>query len=84
MNRNFEDTQYYLKRAGEAAKRGVKEELEPLRKRLETVRGAEEEPEPGRLEEIRADLKDVQQKAEGEAKAAIGDARGKLGAYRAN
>lgn len=84
MNRNFEDTQYYLKRAGKAAKRGVKEELEPIRERFQNVAGGEDEPEPGRLDEIRADLKEVQEKAEGEAKEAIGEARGKIKAYRSS
>ncbi len=78
MNKHFEDTQYYLKRAGETAKRGVSEELEPVRERFESVVGEEEEPEPGRVEKVRADLKELQVKAEGEAKESIAEARGKL------
>jgi len=82
MNKHFEDTRYYLKRAGETAKRGIAEELEPVQERVKKVTGGEEEPEPGRLDEIRADLKDIQERAEGEAEKAIGEARGKLKAYR--
>ncbi|QCC49764.1 DUF7553 family protein [Halapricum salinum] len=82
MNKHFEDTRYYLKRAGETAKRGVSEELEPIRDRFQSVTGGEEEPEPSRLDEIKADLKGVQEKAEGEAKEAIGEARGKIQQYR--
>jgi hypothetical protein len=82
MNKHFEDTRYYLKRAGETAKRGIQEELEPIEARLQELTGGEEEPEPGRLEAIRADLADLQERAEGEAKQAIGSARERLEAVR--
>jgi len=82
MNKHFEDTRYYLKRAGETAKRGVTEELEPIRERFQGMTGGEDEPEPSRLDEIKDDLKGVQEKAEGEAKEAIGEARGKIEQYR--
>jgi Skp family chaperone for outer membrane proteins len=78
MNKHFEDTGYYLKRAVQEAKRGVSEELEPLQKRVDELLGGEEEPEQSRVDEIRADLKVVQEKAEGEAKEAIADARERL------
>jgi len=83
MNKHFEDARYYLKRAGETAKKGVEEELEPVRERFTELTGEDEpEPEPGRLEKIRADLKEVQANAEGEAKEAIEDAREKIDDYR--
>lgn len=82
MNKHFEDTRYYLKRAGETAKRGVAEELEPVQDRFKEMTGSDEEPEPSRLEEVRSDLKGIQEKAEGEAKEAIGDAREKIETYR--
>ena len=82
MNRHFEDTRYYVKRAGETAKKGISEELEPVEKRVKKLAGKEEEPEPGRLEELRADLKELQGRAEGEAKDAIGSAREKLETVR--
>ncbi|WP_336002437.1 DUF7553 family protein [Halorientalis halophila] len=82
MNKHFEDAGYYLKRAGETAKRGVVEELEPVQRRVEKLTGGEDEPEPGRLEEVRADLKEIQGRAEGEAKEAIAKARERIDSYR--
>jgi molecular chaperone GrpE (heat shock protein) len=79
MNKHFEDTRYYLKRAGETAKEGIGEELEPLQERFESLTGGEEEPEPTRVEKLLADLEGLQERAEGEAKEAIGKAREKLG-----
>ena len=78
MNKHFEDTRYYLKRAGETAKQGVSEELEPLRERFEAITGEEEEPEPSRVEQLRSDLESLQERAEGEAKDAIRKARDRL------
>lgn len=82
MNKHFEDTRYYIKRAGETAKRGVSEELEPIEKRVKKLTGKEEEPEPSRLDEVRDDLKELQGRAEGEAKEAIKNAREKLQTVR--
>jgi hypothetical protein len=82
MNKHFEDTRYYLKRAGETAKRGVAEELEPVRARFQEMTGGEDEPEQSRLEGVKADLKDLQERAEGEAKGAIENAREQLEEYR--
>ena len=79
MNKHFEDTRYYLKRAGETAKKGISEELEPLQDRVAELTGEEEEPAAGRLDEVKADLKELQGRAEGEAEKAIGDARERLG-----
>lgn len=79
MNKHFEDTRYYLKRAGETAKKGISEEIEPLQERVQELRGEEEEPEPGRVEKLREDLKELGERAEGEAKEAIEKAREKLG-----
>lgn len=82
MNKHFEDTRYYVKRAGETAKKGLSEELEPVEQRVKKLAGKEDEPEPTRLEELRADLKDLQNRAEGEAKEAIGSARERLQTVR--
>ena len=82
MNKHFEDTRYYLKRAGETAKKGISEELEPVRERVDDLTGEEEEPEPGRVERLREDLSDIQQRAEGEAKEAIGEAHERLESIR--
>lgn len=82
MNKHFEDTRYYLRRAGETAKKGVKEELEPIEDRFRDLTGRDEDPEPNRLDKIRDDLKDLEEKAEGEAREAIQDARTRLREYR--
>ncbi len=83
MNKHFEDAKYYLKRAGETAKAGLSEELEPIRERLnDLIDREEEEPEPGRFDEIREDLKELQEKAEGETREAIADARERIDNYR--
>jgi predicted nucleic acid-binding Zn-ribbon protein len=81
MNKHFEDTKYYVKRAGETAKEGISEELEPIQERVQALRG-EEEPEPSRVEELQADLADLRDRAEGEAKEAIETAREKLDQVR--
>ena len=82
MNKHFEDAQYYLKRATETAAKGVREELEPIETRFREMAGAEEEPEPSRLEAIRDDLEALQERAEGEAREAIAQARERLQTYR--
>jgi hypothetical protein len=82
MNKHFEDARYYVKRAGEHAAEGVKEELEPVEQRIRALTGREEEPEPSRLERVREQLRDLERRAEGEAEAAIGQARERLGAAR--
>jgi len=82
MNKHFEDARYYLKRAGETAKKGVEEELEPIQERFREVTGNEDEPEPSRLDSIKADLTELQKSAEGEAKEAIADARERIDTYR--
>jgi hypothetical protein len=83
MNKHFEDTRYYLTRAAETATRGVAKELEPVRERVREITGEEEEEiETSRVDELRGDLEELERKAEGEAKAAISDAREKLKAYR--
>lgn len=82
MNKHFEDTRYYLKRAVETASKGVREELEPIEAKVRELTGREEEPEPGRFDKIRTELEELEQRAEGEAKAAIADARERLKEYR--
>lgn len=83
MNKHFEDAKYYLKRAGETAKAGVTEEIEPVRERVtDLIEREEEEAVPGRFDEVREDLKELQQKAEGETREAIEDARARIDTYR--
>ncbi len=83
MNKHFEDAKYYMKRAGETAKAGVSEELEPVRERVNTlIDREEEEPEPGRFDQVREELKELQEKAEGETREAIENARERIDNYR--
>ncbi|SNR54460.1 DUF7553 family protein [Halorubrum vacuolatum] len=84
MSKHFEDAKYYLGRAAEHAKAGVKEELEPLETRVRDLIGQEEEEEPesSRLEKLQADLKALEERAEGEAREAVAAAREKVEAYR--
>ncbi|MFT4946016.1 MAG: chaperonin cofactor prefoldin [Natronomonas sp.] len=82
MNKHFEDTKYYVKRAGETAKKGLAEELEPLQERIQDLRDEEEDPELGRVKKLREDLKELQGRAEGEAKEALGEARERLDKVR--
>jgi len=82
MNRHFEDTKYYVKRAGKTAKQGVSEELGPIQERLQAFTSGEEEPEPTRVEQVREDLATLGERAEGEAKEALETAREKLGRVR--
>ncbi|WP_049982994.1 hypothetical protein [Halorubrum sp. BV1] len=85
MSKHFEDARYYLGRAAEHAKEGVKEELEPVEARVKELVGREEdepEPEPSRLDRIQADLKELEERAEGEARDAVASARTRVKEYR--
>ncbi|MFC7154512.1 hypothetical protein ACFQPA_03465 [Halomarina halobia] len=82
MNRHFEDAQYYLKRAGATAKKGVAREIEGVQARLQDLLGGDEEPEQSRIDQLRAELKELQESAEGEAKEAIAEARLRLDRVR--
>ena len=85
MNKHFEDARYYLKRAGETAKAGVAEELDPIQERVKELTNREEEadePEPGRFDAVRQELKELSEKAEGETREAIDKARAKIDEYR--
>ncbi|QZY00243.1 DUF7553 family protein [Halobaculum rubrum] len=82
MSKHFEDARYYLGRAADHAKEGVKEELEPVEERVREIVGREREPEPSRLDRLEADLTDLSRKAEGEAKEAVQQARETVDEYR--
>lgn len=79
MNKHFEDSRYYLRRATETATKGLREEIETVEARIQKLTGRETETEPDRVEEIRAELERLQGLAEGEAREAIGKARERLG-----
>ncbi|WP_435193772.1 DUF7553 family protein [Natronomonas sp. EA1] len=83
MNKHFEDTRYYLKRAGQTAKAGMAEEVHGLEAKFGELTRRDDEPEEGRMDQFRAELEELYGKAEGEAKEALGKARAKLDEYRA-
>ncbi|MGM0447723.1 MAG: DUF7553 family protein [Methanobacteriota archaeon] len=85
MSKHFEDARYYLGRAAEHAKAGVVEELEPVEARVKELVGPEDEepePEPSRLDKLQADLKELEERAEGEAREAVASARKRVAEYR--
>ncbi|WP_144796677.1 DUF7553 family protein [Halorubrum depositum] len=82
MSKHFEDARYYLGRAAEHAKAGVKEEIEPVEARVKELVGTEEEPEPSRLDRLQDDLKKLEERAEGEVREAVASARARVKEYR--
>jgi hypothetical protein len=82
MNKHFEDARYYLGRAAEHAAEGLREELGPAEDRVRELIGAEREPDPGRVEKIQSELRDLEQRAQGKSKDAIASARKQLAKYR--
>lgn len=82
MNRHFKDTVYYLRRAGEHARIGIREELEPVEARIRAAIGREQEPEQGRVETIRSRVIEGAYQAKEEARAILADARARIRSAR--
>lgn len=86
MNRHFNDARYYAQRAAESAFEGLQEELDPYveeaRARYYDYRGIEPPEEPTRIEQLQAELDELESRAEGEAREAIETARQRLGTIR--
>jgi hypothetical protein len=85
MSKHFEDARYYLGRAVEHAKAGVREELAPVEARVKEAVGIEAEaeaPEPSRLDRLQAEVKTLEERAEGEAREAVASARARVKEYR--
>lgn len=82
MNKHFEDARYYLKRAVEHAKLGVRETVESVERSVRVRTGREENPEPGRVETVLAGVRELEEKAEGNARDRIARARGTLAGNR--
>ena len=61
MNKHFEDTRYYLKRAAQTTRAGLGEELEPLRSRVSALRGRDEEVEPSRVDWVRQEFDELRE-----------------------
>lgn len=81
MNRHFTDARYYQRRALEHFAKGVAEELSPVEERVRELTGREAEPVPTRVEAVRAELGRLEERAEGEAREAIREARDQLRSY---
>ncbi|WP_436923382.1 DUF7553 family protein [Halosimplex amylolyticum] len=75
MNRHFEDTLYYLKRAVETARKGVTEEVAPAEEKVRELTGREKAPEQGRFEAAR-------ERVEREVRHVLDEVRATIGSYR--
>ncbi len=82
MNKHFEDSAYYLKRAATHAKLGVTEQFRSVEGRVRRRLGREPEPEPGRVESIVADVRSAERRAERGARDSLAGARQRLGGLR--
>lgn len=82
MNKHFEDTRYYLRRAAETAAKGLSEEIEVVEGRFRELTGRDADVEPSRIEEIRGELEQLQERAEGEVREAISRAWERLAGGR--
>ncbi|WP_440764552.1 DUF7553 family protein [Natronorubrum sp. DTA7] len=80
MNKHFDDSRYYLSRAGEHAKLGLSEAVEPYAARVRDLIGreSEPEPEPSRLEAVRDGVVGLERNAAGQAREVVGSARATL------
>ena len=63
MNGHFQDTRYYLERAGQTTRAGLGEELESVRSRVASLRGEDADEEPGRLDDVRHRVRELQVRA---------------------
>lgn len=78
MNKHFADTRYYLKRAGQTTKAGVAEELKPVETRVRELTRREDDPDPRRIDVVRADVAAFGAKAESKARTAVRTGREKV------
>lgn len=78
--RATDDTRYYVLKAGKTATKGVATELEPLGERVRRVAGEDEEG--SRFEGLQSDLREFQDRAEGEAREVVTDVRERLQTLR--
>lgn len=84
MNKHFEDAWYYLRRAGEHLSVGIREEAEPVERRVRKLLGREEEPEmpaSGR-ERLKAELRRTPRRVEVGKQKAVRRAQTGIRRYR--
>ena len=77
MNKHFQDAWYYGKRAGKHLSRGLRQELDPVERRVRATLGREKE-DPSRVERLRAELKEREYEVERRARRAMRRARGRV------
>lgn len=68
MNREFETAWYHVKRAGEHAWTGTREELWPVEQKVREMTGRELEEEPSRVERARDRFGRVEERAADQAR----------------
>jgi len=81
MNKHFQDTRYYLTRAFEHARLGVRESIHHGRGRVRTLIGREAEPE-SRIDRLRGAVAMQRARVDGQARTAIAGARSAVGERR--
>ncbi|MFC4448131.1 DUF7553 family protein [Halorussus aquaticus] len=74
MNKHFEDAWYYARRTGKHLARGVREELDPVERRLREATGRERE-ELTRLERWRRELRTTETETADKARHVVRKAR---------
>ncbi|PSP55035.1 hypothetical protein BRC82_07490 [Halobacteriales archaeon QS_1_67_19] len=77
MNKHFEDARYYARRAGTHLVRGLREELQPVERRLRNATGRERS-ERSRAEQWRTRLTRAEDRAAERAKRAARRARDRV------
>jgi hypothetical protein len=84
MNKHFQDAWYYLRRAGSHLGAGLREELEPVERRVRRAVGREreEEPEPTGRERIETELRKAPRRVEKGGKKAVRRAQTRITRYR--
>jgi hypothetical protein len=82
MNRHFEDTLYYLKRAAKTAKKGVTAEAEPVERTVRALTGREQAPEPGRIESARERAERAARRGVTALRETVGSVRGRVDGAR--
>lgn len=82
MNRHFEDSTYYARRAGETMTAGVAEELDHVRTRVASMVGRSPEPEMGRMDALRTRFDAARSRVGRGVREATSSVRGRLGQGR--
>lgn len=82
MNRHFTDAKYHISRTAENVKLGIKHTAENVESAFRRAVGREKEPEPSRIDLLKEEVRDLEQRAEGEAKDAYQTVQSKIESIR--